>query len=289
MRGQTFRGLTLFCWAVSLSTAIVAGGCSKPETGPSNPPPPPVTNTPPTIVSIKVAGTGAREPAQYATLDETVNVSAVVTDEETPVSQLTYGWSSSVGGTFSGTGANVTWTAPHTATTPANITLTLTVTERYGTSGVNTVSGTSLVNLHDSVKEVGDLAVQFLKDFSDQIPPDQVMRNFSASCPGTQNEYQDVVNHQQAVVVLSYTIGTPATTVGFTGVCPFRAVFGDACSQVPVRWVSRVKSNGKILISQGTDQVTAIFENSQWRLCASDFNGTTTDGVRVTNRLWFDD
>jgi hypothetical protein len=273
-----------------LTAGLTLAGCGESTTGPSDPPTP-VTNTPPTIVSIAVKGSGPREPAQYATLDETVSVSAVVTDPETPVSQLTYEWSASVGGTFTGTGASVTWTAPHTATTPANVTLTLIVTEKYGTSGINRVTGTTTVNLHDSVKEVSDLAYQFLQDFSDQLPPDVVMRNFTATCPGTADELHDVLQHQQQVKVITYEIQTPTTTVPFAGICPFigRSVKGDACSLVPVRWVSRELSTGRILISQGIDQVTAILENNQWRLCASDFNGTTTDGFRITSRLWFDD
>jgi hypothetical protein len=261
--------------------------CSEPPTGPSNPPP--ATNTPPTITSIKVQGSGPREPAQYATLDETVNVTAAVTDAETPLAQLTYEWRSSVGGTFSGTGANVTWTAPRTATTPANATLSLVVTERDGANGIHSVTGTSIVSLHDSVKEVSDLAVEFLTDFSEQKPPDEVMQHFTTTCPGRAAEMSDVLQHQQQVIVLSYEIGTPSTTVRFTGVCPFRNVLGDACAQVPVRWMSKQKSTGKILITQGIDQVTAILENNQWRLCASDFNGSTTDGLRITNGLWFVD
>jgi hypothetical protein len=287
-RGQTFRGLTPFCWTVVLAGCAALSACRGPES-PSDPPPPPVTNAPPVIASIKVQGTGPREPEQYATLDETVNVSAVVTDAETPVTQLTYEWTSSVGGSFNGTGANVTWTAPRTATTPANATLTLTVIERYGASGINRVVSTSIVSLHDSVKEVSDFAVKFLKDFSDQKPPDEVMQNFTATCPGRADEYSDVLIHQQQVTVVTYNIDTPSTTVRFTGSCPHRNRQGDACAQVPVRWVSKQKSTGKILISEGIDQVTAILENNQWRLCASDFIGTTTDGLRITNGLWFDD
>ena len=56
-----------------------------------------VSNAPPSIVSIAVKGSKPREPPQFADLDETVTVSATVTDAETPVSQLTFAWSAEAG------------------------------------------------------------------------------------------------------------------------------------------------------------------------------------------------
>ncbi len=77
-----------------------------------------------------------------------------------------YQWSATAG-TFSGSGRNVTWTAPDAATTPGIVTITLKVVENYGHPGqakifAHDVSGTQTISLHDSVKEVGDMARQFL-------------------------------------------------------------------------------------------------------------------------------
>src|SRR5205823_14746408 len=137
-----------------------------------------VANAPPVIASIVVKGSKPREPAQFADVDETVALSATVSDAETPSSQLTYAWSADAG-SFGGGAANSTWTAPHTFATPGNITLTLTVTERFQTTssigvpvtGENQVKGTTTVRVHNSAKEVGDLAVDFLTGFSQQIDP----------------------------------------------------------------------------------------------------------------------
>ena len=265
-----------------LYLTLVATACgSDPAIGPSDPPPP--ANALPVVTSILVKGTLAREPAQYATLGETVNVTATVTDAETPVSQLTYEWVSSVGGTFGGNAAATTWTAPATlpGTTPVNATLTLTVVERVDATHNNRVTATSVVDLHNSPKEVGDLAYQFLVDFSKQLAPDVVMRNFSNSCPTTADEYQDVINQQNAVTVMSYDIGQPTTTVPFIGACPYRNRAGDACSNLQVRWTSRIKSNGSISNSSGVDQVTAVLENGQWKLCASDYNELSSSGASL--------
>jgi hypothetical protein len=242
-----------------------------------------VANSPPTISSMAVRHPRPRAPAQYASLGETVSVTAFVADAETPLDQMTFAWSSDVGGTFTGTGAAVTWSAPTGATdTPRTATLTVVVTERYSAtdasglpiSGENRATGSTAVRLHNSPKEVGDLASEFLLDFSKQLDPAVVMRNFTPTCPGTADELGDVRNNQANFLITSYTVGTPATRADFTGTCPFRNRFGDACAIVPVEWHSTIKSNGRAIWTRGFDQVTAILENDQWKLCASDYDET---------------
>ena len=232
------------------------------------------------MTSIFVKGTLAREPAQYATLGETVNVTATVTDAETPATQLTYEWSSTVGGTFAGNAATTTWTAPATlpGTTPTNATLTLTVTERVDATHNNRVTATTVVDLHNSPKEVGDLARQFLLDFSAQLPVDQIMRNFTITCPEAANERGDVAASNERFDIIDSQIGDAVTTVPFTGTCPYRLVSGDACAQVPVYWRAKEKATGSVGATRGTDQVTALLENGTWKLCASDYDYITTTG-----------
>ncbi len=251
-----------------------------------------VANAPPVIASFSVRGAKPREPAQFADLDEAVSVSAVVTDAETPVSQLTFAWTAETGA-FTGTGANVTWTAPHTFATPATVTLTLTVTETFQTivsgaqvTGQNVVKGSTSVRLHNSPKEVGDLAYDFLDGFSKQLDPDFVVRNFTPNCAGTASERADVAGNQQDVIITAYKLGTPDTTVPFTGHCTaFRNRQGDACSLIPADWTSYIKAAiyhtdlkpyiGHTIEVTGTDQVTAVLENDQWKLCASDWDQAT--------------
>src|SRR5580765_1779048 len=98
----------LIAWWVGryLMVMLAAASC---DSGVS-PTPPPTTNTPPTILSIVAQGNLPREPAQYATLGEVINVSANVADAETPIDRLTFAWSARFW-TFSGTGPHVTWQA----------------------------------------------------------------------------------------------------------------------------------------------------------------------------------
>jgi len=260
-----------------------------------------VVNAPPTIAAIAVKGLKPREPAFFADLDETVNVSATVSDAETPISQLTFTWSADAG-TFSGSGANVAWTAPHTFATPGALTIKLTVTERFKAagpggqqvSGENEVSSGADVHMHNSPKEVGDLAVDFLTAFSKQVDPAVVMRNFTTACPGTAAELSDVQHNQADFTITAYTIGPANTTVPFTGHCDFRLRQGNACAFVPAEWHSLIKgatyhpdlkpSIGKTMNVTGTDQVTAVLEGDQWKLCASDWDQATGTITSSTGR-----
>ena len=232
-----------------------------------------------------VKGNFSRAPAQYATLGETVNVTATVTDAETAISQLTYEWASSVGGTFSANAAATTWTAPATlpGTTPVDATLTLTVIERVDATHNNRVTATTVVDLHNSPKEVGDLAILFLEDFSKQLPVDVVMRNFTATCPESIDERGDVERNNATNEILAYNVSqNHTTTVPFSGTCPFvgRNPRGDACARVPVSWTSRRKSTGAVGTNSGVDQVTALLEGGRWKLCASDYDVQTATGSR---------
>jgi hypothetical protein len=180
----------------------------------------------------------------------------------------------------------VTWTAPHTLSgTPTTVTLKGTVVEHVQTTDCNgraaTVDNVSTsltsVRVHDSISEINDPAVDFLVGFSKQLDPAYVVRNFTDNCAGKAAEQHDVQDNNNQNTVNAYSIGTPATTIVFAGHlgCPFRGVFGDACAQVPVEWHSTNKSTGVSVVWKGTDQVTAVLENDQWRLCASDFNSSS--------------
>ena len=244
-----------------------------------------VVNTPPIISSLVARGTRPNEPAQFADLSESINVVATVQDAETPVSQLTYEWTSSLG-VFTGSGSSVTWRAPLATNTPSTATLTLTVVERYATvdsnglpiTAENRVSRSTTVSVHQSATEVGVMARQFLLDFSDSNIRDvnYIMRNFSDLCPvGKANETQDVTFNRQHHRITSYDVGQAIVTVQFEGVCPFRFRNADACAQVPVDWMDIFLDNGSTQHVVGIDQVTAVYDGArtQWGLCESDFQG----------------
>ena len=255
--------------------------------------PGPVTNTPPTIVSLSARGTRPHEPSQFADVGELIDVVATVQDAETPVSQLFYEWTSNAGGTFTGIESAVKWRAPQAPIIPLNATLTLTVVERYSTvdaSGLpvtreNRVTRSIAVSVHDSVKEVGDMARQFLLDFSDSSIVDvpYIMRNFTDLCPdGKGNETSEVTHNRQHFKITSFRVDPAVVTVNFDGRCPFRNASGDACAQVPVDWVSIYLDDGSRQHVAGTDQVTAVYDGTlnRWGLCASDFDGKeTTNGL----------
>jgi hypothetical protein len=234
-------------------------------------------NPPPVITALVAQSTRTSAPSNFADLGEEIVVTATVQDAETPVSRLVFEWSAD-GGTFTGAGAVVRWRAPTGITTPAQSRLTVKVTEPLdGTS--QSVSSTVTVRVHNSIKEISDMSVQFLVEFSEQkLSPENIIRNFYAGCPGRNDELQDVRNNQTNYTITSYKIGTPTSaTVNFGGTCPYQNKTGvDGCVQTPAEWKAIDKRTGLSETSIGTDQTTAVYRESRWWLCDSNFNGTTT-------------
>ena len=274
--------------AVAAAVSLIVAACGS-STSPTPPPgggqPPPV-NTPPTIDSITIQGTRPRQPANFADLGEVVPVSAKVRDDETAMDQLQYAWTATAG-TFTGSGASVTWQAPASADAPIDVNITLTVTEKYGNPGgplafEQMVTKTATLSLHDTSREVDGMARQFLLDFSDTNIKDAnlIMRNFggAGTCPDpgeVTSERADVVRNFTFFNMIRFNVGTPKVTVNFGGSCPFRFKRGDACAVVPVLWDSVDLRTNVRQASSGDDIVAASYsaKDSRWFLCASDYDG----------------
>jgi len=250
-------------------------------------------NAPPAIDDLLVQGGRPDQPAFMADLGETLAVNGTVTDAETAVDALTYEWTATAG-SFTGTGAAVTWRAPETLpSTPVTVSLTLTVVERYlefddrnvPVPREHRLAVSRDVRVHNSIEEVATKARNFLLAFSDSsVPTSQVMRDFSPNCSGTADETFDVDRNRCTFIINDFFVGDATTTVAFGGTCPFRNRRADACAVVPVRWESTVRDEanscplnevtltpGARETAEGLDQVTAVYEAGEWRLCGSDF------------------
>jgi len=268
---------------------ILAGACSGSPTATQITPPvnvgPVVVNTPPKIGAFTVQGTRANEPVNFADVNEEVPISVSVTDDESNVSDLKFNWSAAVG-TFSGTGAKVTWKAPSSAQAPTDVNVNLEVVETYASQGKsidNRVTGSTTLSLHDSVKEVGDMGRQFLLDFSDSQIQDiaYIMRNFQQGCYGTADETSQVTDNRRLYHIDHWRVQEPVTTIGFGGICPFpgRTLPGDGCSLIRTWWQSTVliahdgRSAGDIENASGIDHIQAKYyaDQRRWKLCDSSF------------------
>jgi IPT/TIG domain-containing protein len=238
---------------------------------------------PPVIQSITAQGSRPNEPAGFADVGEEITVTAYVSDPDTPIDQLQFQWTADVG-TFNGSGPTVIWKAPADARTPLPVTISVTATDNVGS-----VSSSIVVNLHNSIKEVGDLAREFLLDFSDSTkPPDYVMRNFSTSprCSTSRSsEFADVVKNRTDYKIEKSTIGDAKVTVQFNSFpCSYRPINGDACAVVPASWdslclVTNPECNaGEHTHADGLDYVTEVYEDTRWRLCGSDYG--PKNGIR---------
>jgi len=233
------------------------------------------SNTPPVIQSIT---TSARAEA-----NTDIDVAAIVQDQETSPANLTYEWSST-GGVFSGSGASVRWRVA-SVTGPTAYDLTLTVIEKYTVAvdggGVemreNRVSGKTTVHVNDSPTEVSGLAFTFLDDFiHSERTPEFCVRNFSDNCPGKQAELSDVRANRAMFIIdpsrSSVGFGPPSfydSVARRQVVQPDKSSFAetfDPCSFAATNLATRVFG-----IAVGTCQLTAVYENFQWRLCDSHF------------------
>ncbi|MGE5242884.1 MAG: IPT/TIG domain-containing protein [Betaproteobacteria bacterium] len=264
--------------------------------------PAPQVNTPPLITSIVAQGTQPHEPAQFADADETIAVTATVQDAETPVDQLEFEWKSDAGGSFTGSGRAVQWHAPQAVPDSKSATLTVTVIEKYDTAdpnglpvpAENKVTGTTVVSLHDSVKEVGGMAKDFLDLFSQSsVAPTTVVHNFLEGCgaggTGRDQELNQVTNNRMHYIIQpDWFVGSPSVTVKFGGVSPFRSRSADAWASLDVRWTSKcivVDTDplvncpyvGYVRHDAGIDWVTAHYDptTSRWWLCDSDYDPQT--------------
>ncbi len=280
MRNRVARRFSAASFACVLCALLIAA-CGSSPNAPTPPPPPPPANALPIVDSIKVKGRRANEPANFADLSETIDVAATVHDDETATTDLEFQWTASAG-TFDGTGLSVAWVAPAGAATPLEVTLTLKVIEKYGQPGgpriyQHDVSSSASVSLHDSAKEVGEMARQFLLDFSDSSITDvgRIMRNFQPGCYGTSDETQQVAENRRRFRIIESRVNEPATTVAFGGVCPYQRRPGDACSGVSVFWKSMDLVANETREDAGTDWLAAFYfpEHRGWRLCDSSFDG----------------
>lgn len=282
--------------ALALSFAIAA--CGSSPTAPSTPPV--VVNTPPVIDSVTVSSARAEA-------DQSIQVSASVKDAETPLDQLTYVWSATPhNGTFTGTGASVTWRAPKGETSPDTYTITLTVTEHFTSAGkplTNVTASSTTVHYNDSNAETVGLASLFLKDFGTfSVSPAQCVRNFAdtgidihgANCTAEKAaELDQITLNRLNFQILNSTF--TATDVTFNPTLTLGEVDGPCVFEDipdPGHFSPPNPNEGRRELVAGICQLTTIYQNFQWRLCESHFNppfNTTPESLigRVPGRIRF--
>jgi hypothetical protein len=235
-----------------------------------------VANAAPVIQAITVSSRAESR----AELD----VTAVVQDSETSPANLVYEWTAT-GGTVTGTGASVRWLMPG-VTVPTPFDLNLIVIERYTVAvpgGVdepreNRVTGKATVHVNDSAREITDLATTFIDDFlHSERTPEFCVRNFTDTCPGKQEELNDIRANRANFVnnPAASSMGPGSLNFYDTGssrrtqVPPSQAGFAELLA--PCRFAATNKATGASGLAVGTCQLTQIYENFRWQLCDSRF------------------
>jgi hypothetical protein len=263
---------------------VIVAACGGSPGGPGPIPPPPVVppNPPPVVESVTAS-------TPRAEVEEEITLTAAVRDAETPVAQLRFEWKAEAG-TFTGEGASVTWRVPKGSATPKDYTVSLTVTETYGVpdaSGgrpTNVVTGTSpAVRVHDSPRELAELAMRFLEDFArSHVPASTATREFTDSCNGKAEEQQDIEANRVKFEILSSSLSVKQVGVSsdrqsanMTVACSFTSRRVKCLSDDPPS--CRV---GDVGPATGDCLLSGRYEQARWWLCTSNFRGALTGSLR---------
>jgi hypothetical protein len=255
-------------------------------------------NRPPTVTSIRSVGSRPGQPPLFADLNETVTLIATASDAETPVNSLTFEWTGP--GSFTGSGSTVMWHVPAgAASTPLPVGVGLTLVESYVEGTVTHVNRSDpaaiVLQVHDSQNEIMGMGEDFLTLFSkSDVPTDTVLHNFSTTCDQGAGRAQEKLDTDTARRNYTQNFNAfrvarrPPVTIDFVNRrCQIpdgrvqRNV--DACSSYTVHWeITYLRyvdshSPGDREVTDGIDFVSAALENNQWRLCHSDFLGTSTN------------
>ena len=116
------------------------------------------------------------------------------------------------------------------------------------------------------------MAVSFLVDKfgNSNVPPGACLVDFSDNCSGKSAELEDIEHNRKTFVILAAEARVmsveinPERTVGWvTAACTFQ---------------DREIANGKVGISRGDCQLTAVYEKDRWWLCSSSFSATSGSG-----------
>ena len=247
-----------------------------------------VTATLAIITAIRGNGSRPNQPAGFVNVNDTITLIPTIDNGE-PSSLLQFAWTGP--GAFSPSQSDGTtpWKAPASlATAPSEAALTMAVSETFVEGGVShTLLAAPYVyaaTVHDSEKEVMDMGEDFLTLFTRQLPPDQVLHNFSTTCDGGKgrsDEANDVVKNQNEVIedFGAFRISRrPGFSINFRSFCappgkPIQAN-ADACGSFAVHWEGTDRKSNQRFVVNGIDYVSAVFESNRWRLCHSSFEGT---------------
>jgi len=305
MRGARAWGLGIGSRLVAVGAALILVACGSksplvPSGGGGNPGgggngggTPDVTNTPPVVKSVVASDTRVE-------VGSPVTLTATVEDAETPVDKLQFAWEFP-GGTITGTGngSTIAWTPASNLTTPADYTLTVTVTETYTSGGVqkqNTATGTIKVHVNNSPKELADQALRFLGDFADsRVSAEKCVSEFSTTSKtcanGKSEEFDDIDANRYDLLIVASTLRHTSLTVAPSKVNATVHTFCSFTSRVIAQQPKKCIgcAYGSVGTTSGDCYTTHVYENGKWWLCESHYasQGFTSAFQRLLEQTLF--
>ncbi len=268
-----------------IATPPPAPAPAPPPAPPAPPPPPPPPNNRPTVTLVASS--------RHVDVNREINLTATITDDETPPSQMTVEWSAPSGSFTPGnpllpadeessasalTGTRTArYRAPSAAVVdkgPAFYDLTVKVTEPYtGADGPtqHIVTATYRVAVNNSPKELADLGGAFINDFADSSnSPEYCVRNFADECVGKRQEIADIRTNRARFTILSSQWSVRKTDIDYNA--------DWATMEIRATFVSRVHNSNppRNETATGDSLLTFIFINDRWYLCESRWRPVST-------------
>lgn len=300
------RGLGAWGWGVGLLVLLVAAAC-----GSKSPLTPSggggggnggggngggggdVVNTPPVVKSVVASDTRIE-------VGSPVTLTATVEDAETPVANLQFAWTLPPGSmTATGNGSTISWTPASGFTTPADLTIGVTVTETYTSAGAqkqNTATGELKVHVNNSAKELADQALRFLGDFADsRVSAEKCVSEFSTSTKtcanGKADEFDDIDANRYDLLIIASTLRHTSLTIAPSKVNATVHTFCSFTSQVIAQKPKKCIDCpfGSVGTTSGDCFTTHVYENGKWWLCESHYasQGLTSAFQRLLERTLF--
>lgn len=240
-------------------------------------PPPVVVNTPPVVKSIALSD-GRVEAGAPVTL------TASVEDAESNVADLSFSWTIPSGSlTATGNGSAITFTPSPDLKTPGDYEITVTVTERYTSAGAqveNKATGSVMLHVNNSTKELVDLSLRFLGDFANSgVSPERCVSEFSDSCRGKKAEFEDIVDNRHDFLILSSSLRHTSLQMA---VSRMTATVHTACAFTS-RVITTTPQSGGCLAdpasckfgavqnADGDCVTTNVYERGRWWICESNY------------------
>ena len=140
------------------------------------------------------------------------------------------------------------------------------------------------IHYNDSWADVKKISLRYLTELfpNYSLGPAQAVQDFTPSCPGRDEEYDDVVTNRKSFHILSGQYNITSETLDEP---KMNGIVIGTCTFIDIPMDPKNKLFGKQEKVTGTCTLTAVYENWQWFLCDSKFAGIGVTPASLRGRV----